>query len=73
MVKKCLLILLVLLCMSACTSKEEKQELDRENFNTSSTKISEYRDEEGRYYKKIVPAETSITLCYAEVSTRKTE
>ena len=39
----------------------------------NSTKISEYRDEEGRYYKKIVPAETSITLCYAEVSTRKTE
>lgn len=30
MVKKCLLILLMLLCMSACTSKEEKQELDRE-------------------------------------------
>ena len=30
MVKKCLLIVLMLLCMSACTSKEEKQELNRE-------------------------------------------
>lgn len=53
-------------------NRDGKQE-SGEFFNTSSTKISEYRDEEGRYYKKIVPAETSITLCYAEVSTRKTE
>lgn len=44
-----------------------------EFFDTSSTKITDYRDEEGNLYKKIVPAETSITLCYAEVSAKKAE
>ena len=44
-----------------------------EFFDTSSTKIMDYRDEEGNLYKKIVPAETSITLCYAEVSAKKAE
>lgn len=47
MVKKCLLILLVLLCMSACTSKEEKQELDREKQQGTANALLYMKDKYG--------------------------
>lgn len=47
MVKKCLLILLMLLCMSACTSKEEKQELDREKQQGTANALLYMKDKYG--------------------------
>ncbi len=63
MVKKCLLILLVLLCMSACTSKEEKQELDREKQQGTANALLYMKDKYG-----IQPTVKETHLGYGDAS-----
>ena len=63
MVKKCLLILLMLLCMSACTSKEEKQELDREKQQGTANALLYMKDKYG-----IQPTVKETHLGYGDAS-----
>ena len=63
MVKKCLLILLMLLCMSACTSKEEKQELDREKQQGTANALLYMKDKYG-----IQPIVKETYLGYGDAS-----
>ena len=63
MVKKCLLIVLMLLCMSACTSKEEKQELSREEQQGKVNALLYMKDKYG-----IQPTIKNIRLGYVDTS-----